>query len=186
MILYIFPDESQESIEESDAFNTFLSDKEAGDGFVHLWPENSLTFSQRQKYDPESAGADVVSNDPFIISAFHKRDVRVCYIARGKVSIKKNQPEHETFGSSYDYLLGELFGVGILISDVSCDYMHNLLDSSKRGKTTKNLENLRAGLSNLGESFEKRFLYGRIYELQEKVKKSEAKKKPAKKKKVKK
>jgi hypothetical protein len=159
--LYVFPDESQDSLADSGAFQRFLSNGEANDESWYLWPENALTWKQRQKFDPEANVNDViVSNDPFIISAFHSDDVTICKIERGKVVCKRRLPVQETFGTSCDHLLTKLFGVKQMISDAAIQFMSDAIKGNKE-------DGIRDAIMGTGESFVKRHLYEALYRLED-------------------
>lgn len=166
MKLYVFPYDSIQKINSSRAM-PFLK-KRIGTKCIYAWPELYLTSKQLQSFNAtkESKTSDaVVSNNPFIISAFKKEDVIICEAQKDKVVFKKGQPEFQTFGASYDFILGKLFGHDLLISKEATKYIQKVCEGRN---SKKKIKSLRQAIVSLGESFEKRFIYQKLYELEEK------------------
>jgi hypothetical protein len=167
MKLYTFPSDSIDYVEESKALEN-LKVRAGGESW-YMWPELCLSMKQRQEFKPpnETTSA-IVSNDPFIISAFKKEDVIICKAQKNRCVIK-GSPDFQTFGSAVEYLIPEMFDAKVLISEEAIKYLQKAVKSSSMKK-------VREAISKLGESFEKRFLYQRACELHEQKKKQKKKK----------
>ena len=165
MKLYVFPDNSIDYFNECNAMDALLKRVDPDNTKQwYSWPELCLTTKQLQMFKPNQWTMDIIiSNNPFIISAFKQKDIVVCKCSPDKVVIKKNQPDFQTFGSSYDYILTKMFDVKILISEEAIKFMQKAIKSSSKHKVLD-------AISSLGESFEKRFLYERACVLEKKQK----------------
>ena len=162
MKLYVFPEDSIKYIEETEAIEN-LQGRAGGDSWC-LWPELRLSMQQRQQFKPSFETTDaVVSNDPFIISAFKKEDVIICKAHKDRCTIK-GSPDFQTFGSAIEYIIPEMFKVPALLSQEGIKFM------SKAEKSTSMVK-LRDAIYQLGESFEKRFVYEKLCKVAEKKQK---------------
>ena len=94
-------------------------------------------------------------NSPYLIGDCFRKDV---YLVNDEYNL--TNPDDETFGSSFDYILQTIFGKKVLISKRSQDFMQEAVNSN-------NVEQIERCLRTIGESFEKRFLYQKLEELKE-------------------
>jgi type I restriction enzyme S subunit len=108
----------------------------------------------------------ISTHSPFVVSGCHKRNV-FKFVREGDQCIS-SPVNDETFGASYDFLLARLFSLETMIAGEAIEEMRELL------KTTS-VEKLRQAIPRFGESLEKRFVFERIAQLeQKKGKKSRA------------
>jgi restriction system-associated AAA family ATPase len=92
----------------------------------------------------------LTTHAPFIPSDMH-RDKVFIFSKDDEEKIQIRNPDIETFGSTFDTIIEECFGVRPPISQRSRDKIKDLMES-------ENLEEIRAGIQDLGNSVEKSFL----------------------------
>ena len=116
-----------------------------------FFPENELSVKEQQNYVVPK-GFDIVTQSAFIVGLFRRKDVRI--LEKGKLVT----PESETYGSSYEFILSVVFGLDSLIPTKAFNEMTDAIKS-------QDLHVLHGAVNNLGESFEKRFLFQEIHKL---------------------
>lgn len=136
----------------------------------HSNPQWRVKFISRLLNLPTSDGirgseTDVVAKEqeciltthaPFVPSDMQRNKVFIFSKEDGKVRVR--HPEIETYGTTFDTILEECFGVQPPISRVSYGEIEELM----RSKDTKEIEE---GMSRLGHSVEKIFLQDRLNQL---------------------
>lgn len=95
----------------------------------------------------------LTTHAPFVPSDMKRSRVFIFYKEGGKVRFR--HPDTETYGATFDSILGECFDVRPPISDVARDEINDL-------KSTNDPEKLQAAMSKLGHSVEKMFLAERL------------------------
>jgi restriction system-associated AAA family ATPase len=99
----------------------------------------------------------LTTHAPFIPSDMHRDKVFIFSKSEeGKIQIKN--PDVETFGSTFDTIIEECFGIRPPISQISRDEIEELMQSN-------NPDKVRAGIQRLGNSVEKAFLADHLRQL---------------------
>jgi restriction system-associated AAA family ATPase len=98
----------------------------------------------------------ITSHSPFLLSDTPRERVFVFEKKSGRVTVRN--PDAQTYGTTFDALLKEAFGVEPPISDKSKDAIRQLQKSGT-------LEELEKGVEEFGDSTEKFYLFQRIEEL---------------------
>ncbi len=158
--VYVFPDESISSVLNGNNALMKFRIKITNGKLFWSFPEAKLSFKERQDFNCYHYNV-ILTNDPFIIACYDKKAVVICRVKDGVII--ETQPDFQTFGASYDYLLMKLFGFEILIPTVAIEKMKKIIKSTS-------VKKIREALYGIGESFEKRFLYERIAVLDKKKK----------------
>ena len=138
----------------------------------HFNPQWRVQFTSRLLNVPTSAGSrsqpgEVAEQEcvlsthaPFVPSDTY-RD-RVFIIRKEQHSIKVTTPQIETYGTTFDSIVAECFGVRPAISRVPMDFIESL-------KTMSDAKTLRDGIERLGHSVEKVFLLDRLRQLEKRL-----------------
>ena len=135
----------------------------------HFNPQWRVGFTSRILTLPTAAGMRgqtgsvsqqeclLSTHAPFVPSDMQRDKVFILH--KEQHSIKVNRPDIETYGTTFDSILEECFGVKPPISDVPREFIEKL-------KSTDDPELLRAGIERLGHSVEKMFLLDRLRQLE--------------------
>jgi restriction system-associated AAA family ATPase len=99
----------------------------------------------------------LTTHAPFIPSDM-KRDKVFIFSKNEEGQIQIKNPDVETFGSTFDTIIEECFGIRPPISQISRDEIEELMQS-------KNPDEIRAGIQRLGNSVEKAFLADHLRQL---------------------
>ena len=100
----------------------------------------------------------VSTHSPFVVSGCQNEGV--FKFTRNGGSVSMRPVEIETFGTSFELLLSELFELESLVSEHAIDKLKQILD-------TNNEATIRAAIEEFGESVEKRFIYQKLAEMAE-------------------
>jgi restriction system-associated AAA family ATPase len=103
----------------------------------------------------------ISTHSPFVVSGCHKN--HVFKFVRDGAQCVCSQVSDETFGASFDYLLARLFSLETMIAGEAIEQMRKLVKSTS-------VEKLRRAIPGYGESLEKRFIFERIAQLEQKLK----------------
>jgi type I restriction enzyme S subunit len=144
-------------------FGTIMLFDEPGTLFLLDEPESHFNPEWRSKFVTilDDVGAvlhqelALSTHSPFIVSGC--RGKYVFKFKRDKGDVTCAPVGFETYGSSFDYLLGKLFDIDALVATQALDEMREVFDHG-------NLAALEDAVGEFGESFEKRFLFQRIAE----------------------
>jgi len=99
----------------------------------------------------------LTTHSPFVPSDMHREKVFIfSKDEQGKIQVQN--PNIETFGTTFDTIIEECFNVRPPMSQVPLDAIKKLMQSDDR-------EEIRAGMQQLGDSVEKAFLADRLREL---------------------
>jgi restriction system-associated AAA family ATPase len=99
----------------------------------------------------------ITTHSPFVPSDMRREKVFIFSKNEdGKIEI--NNPDVETFGSTFDTIIEECFGVSPSISQVSRDEIKRLMES-------ENSDEIKIGMQHLGDSVQKAFLADRLRQL---------------------
>jgi restriction system-associated AAA family ATPase len=98
----------------------------------------------------------LTTHSPFVPSDMSRKNVLIFNKNRSKVEARR--PEIETFGTTFDTILEECFGVRPPISEVPRREIDELMRSNDSNQ-------IRAGIARLGDSVEKVFLMDRLRQL---------------------
>jgi restriction system-associated AAA family ATPase len=99
----------------------------------------------------------LTTHSPFVPSDMQREKVFIfSKNEEGEIEIKN--PDVETFGSTFDTIIEECFGVRPSISQVSRDEIKKLMESG-------NPDDIRIGMQHLGDSVQKAFLADRLRQL---------------------
>lgn len=99
----------------------------------------------------------LTTHSPFVPSDMHKDKVFIfSKDEEGKIQVQN--PNIETFGTTFDTIIEECFNVRPPMSQVPYDEIKRLMES-------ENPEEIRAGMQHLGDSVEKAFLVDRLLQL---------------------
>ena len=102
----------------------------------------------------------ISTHSPFLVSECKSRNVLFFErFGKTKSKVRFREVDFETFGSSFDSLLCNLFDMKALIPERVLEEMKQLVKSD-------DAEELKNGAMAFGESFEKRFIFQRIAELE--------------------
>jgi restriction system-associated AAA family ATPase len=101
----------------------------------------------------------LTTHAPFVPSDMSRNKIFIFAKDGGKVVVR--HPDIETYGTTFDTILEECFGVRPPISRVSLEDIESLMESDDP-------EEIRNGMLRLGHSVEKAFLADRLQQLQEK------------------
>jgi type I restriction enzyme S subunit len=150
-------------------FGTVKLFDEAGCLFVFDEPESHFNPQWRRHFVqilddmPSTRNQEFVisTHSPFIVSGCRGENV-FKFERKGDVALCK-RVDFETFGSSFEFLLTELFDLKALISEQAFEELKGVLQSN-------DLNKLEAAVSHFGESFEKRFLFEKIARIKNKKK----------------
>ncbi|MBH8577231.1 restriction system-associated AAA family ATPase [Nostocaceae cyanobacterium CENA369] len=102
----------------------------------------------------------LTTHSPFVPSDMHREKVFI-FSKDEEGRIKVQNPNIETFGSTFDTIIEQCFEVRPPISGVARDEIKGLMKS-------ENPEDIRVGMQNLGDSVEKAFLADRLRQLKNK------------------
>jgi restriction system-associated AAA family ATPase len=102
----------------------------------------------------------LTTHSPFVPSDMH-RDKVFIFSKDEEGKIKVQNPNIETFGSTFDTIIEQCFEVRPPISGVARDEIKELMKS-------ENPEDIKAGMQTLGDSVEKSFLADRLRQLRNK------------------
>jgi type I restriction enzyme S subunit len=129
----------------------------------HFNPQWRRHFVQILNDMPSTHSQEFVisTHSPFIVSGCRGENV-FKFERKGEVALC-NRVDFETFGSSFEFLLTELFDLKALISEQAFEELKEVLRSN-------DLKKLEAAVSRFGESFEKRFLFEKIARVKNKKK----------------
>ena len=144
-------------------FGTIMLFNEPGTLFLLDEPESHFNPEWRSKFVTilDEVGAvqhqelALSTHSPFIVSGC--RGKYVFKFERDKADVTCVPVGFETYGSSFDYLLGKLFNMDALVATQALDAMKEVVDNG-------DLAALEDAVGEFGESFEKRFLFQRIAE----------------------
>jgi len=100
----------------------------------------------------------LTTHSPFVPSDMPREKVFIFSKEDGKVVVR--HPEIETFGTTFDTIIEECFGIRPPISQVPLDEIKDLMKS-------ENPEAIKQGIQRLGHSVEKAFLADRLRQLSE-------------------
>ncbi|QDT81998.1 hypothetical protein Mal35_54890 [Gimesia maris] len=122
---------------------------------THLNPKWRVDFVRTLNQIAEERNQEFVvsTHSPFLISDC--RQANTYHFTRHDNEIRINQVRFETFGSSFDYLLSELFDIPAMISNQAIEELKTII---QRG----DLKEMLAAVPRFGESLEKRFLFEKI------------------------
>jgi restriction system-associated AAA family ATPase len=95
----------------------------------------------------------LTTHSPFVPSDMPRRNVIIFDKGSSKVQVRR--PDIETYGTTFDAILGECFNVRPPISEVPRREIEELM-------TSKDTEAIRAGIAKLGDSVDKVFLMDRL------------------------
>jgi len=99
----------------------------------------------------------LTTHSPFVPSDMHREKVFIfSKDEEGKIQVQN--PNIETFGTTFDTIIEECFNVRPPMSQVPLDEIKELMQS-------ENPEDIRAGMQDLGDSVEKAFLADRLWQL---------------------
>ena len=99
----------------------------------------------------------LTTHSPFVPSDMHREKVLIfSKDEEGKIQVQN--PNIETFGTTFDTIIEQCFNVRPPISQVALDKIEDLMQSD-------NPEEIRAGMQQLGDSVEKAFLADRLRQL---------------------
>ena len=99
----------------------------------------------------------ISTHSPFVVSGCKARNV--FKFSRDEDAIVVTQPNEETYGASFDYLLGMLFDMEALIATKPAEEMNAILQSSS-------IEQLEGAKEKFGSSIEKAAIFMRLDELE--------------------
>jgi restriction system-associated AAA family ATPase len=99
----------------------------------------------------------LTTHSPFVPSDMHKDKVFI-FSKNEEGKIEVQNPNIETFGTTFDRIIEECFNVRPPMSKVPFDEIQKLINSN-------NPEDIRLGMQNLGDSVEKAFLADRLWTL---------------------
>jgi len=99
----------------------------------------------------------LTTHSPFVPSDMHSEKVFIfSKDEEGKIQVQN--PDIETFGTTFDTIIEQCFEIRPPISDVARDEIKRLMESDIS-------EEIRAGMQRLGDSVEKAFLADRLRQL---------------------
>lgn len=98
----------------------------------------------------------LTTHSPFVPSDMSRQNVLI--FEKGESSVKYRRPDIETFGTTFDAILGECFNVRPPMSEVPRREIETLLAS-------KNADEVRAGIAKLGDSVDKVFLMDHLRQI---------------------
>lgn len=112
---------------------------------------------RRRPSKPTEQECLLTTHSPFVPSDMHREKVFIfSKDEQGKIQVEN--PNIETFGTTFDTIIEECFNVRPPISQVPLDEIEKLMQS-------ENPEEIRAGMQGLGDSIEKVFLADRLRQL---------------------
>jgi restriction system-associated AAA family ATPase len=126
--------------------------------FISRLMDLPTASGSRSKNDGETAQQDclLTTHSPFVPSDMSRENVIIFKKGDSKVEVRR--PDIETFGTTFDAILGECFGVRPPMSEVPRREIKNLL-ASEDAKT------VRAGIAKLGDSVDKVFLMDHLRQI---------------------
>lgn len=97
----------------------------------------------------------ITTHSPFVPSDLKRENVLIFNKSDSDEGISVRRPQIETYGSKFDAILAECFGVSPSISGITRDLVNNLLNDGSR-------EEIEAAISELGESSERMKLAAKL------------------------
>lgn len=98
----------------------------------------------------------LTTHSPFVPSDMPRRNVLI--FKKGDCKVEVRLPDIETFGTTFDAILGECFGVRPPMSEVPRREIKELMDS-------EDADEIKAGIAKLGDSVEKVFLMDHLRQI---------------------